>query len=173
MFLDCPAHLDERRTVRCGLPAEVKCRFTVRSTDGPLDSVMIRCAAGHWFNGPIEALTRESKGNREPGIAAVVSSASYDTVQSTHDGRANGGGFAIRDYPAGPQREVSRPNTAPAYYLSRPASLWITAMRPRHSRTGSNHPMEAVTVAGNEPHPGAAARQPATGTAARVPLTLA
>jgi hypothetical protein len=43
MFLDCPAYLDHERTVRCGLPAEVRCRFTMRSTDGPIEAAMIRC----------------------------------------------------------------------------------------------------------------------------------
>jgi hypothetical protein len=28
MFLDCPAHLDHERNVRCGLPAEIRYRFT-------------------------------------------------------------------------------------------------------------------------------------------------
>jgi len=57
MFLDCPAYLDRDRTKRCGLPAEVKRRFIMNSTDGPLESAMIRCPAGHSFNGPIEILT--------------------------------------------------------------------------------------------------------------------
>lgn len=56
MFLDCPAYLDEEGAIRCGLPAEVRCRFTMRSTDGPIESAMIRCPAGHWFNGPLESL---------------------------------------------------------------------------------------------------------------------
>ena len=51
MFLDCPAYLDHERTVRCGLPAEVRCRFTMRSTDGPLESAMIRCPAGQTITG--------------------------------------------------------------------------------------------------------------------------
>ena len=34
MFLDCPACLDQERAVRCGLPAEVRYRFIMRSTDG-------------------------------------------------------------------------------------------------------------------------------------------
>ncbi len=59
MFLDCPAYLDEESARRCGLPAEVKRRFTLRSTDGFLESVMIRCPSGHWFNGPIEFLAPE------------------------------------------------------------------------------------------------------------------
>jgi hypothetical protein len=34
---------------------------------------------------------------------------------------------------AGPEPEISRPSTAPAYYLGRPARLWITVMRPAPS----------------------------------------
>lgn len=56
MFMNCPAFLDDTSTTRCGLPAEVKSRYTVRSTDGPLESVIIRCPLGHWFNGPVEFL---------------------------------------------------------------------------------------------------------------------
>jgi hypothetical protein len=57
MFLDCPAYLDRDGSQRCELPAEVRCRFLMGSTGGPLDSAMIRCPAGHWFNGPVESLT--------------------------------------------------------------------------------------------------------------------
>jgi hypothetical protein len=32
--VDCPACLDHDRAVRCGLPAEVRCRYMVRSTGG-------------------------------------------------------------------------------------------------------------------------------------------
>ena len=59
MFLYCPAYLDQNRAVRCRLPAEVRCQFTMRSTDGPLESAMIRCPVGHAFNAPIEFLTWE------------------------------------------------------------------------------------------------------------------
>jgi hypothetical protein len=58
-FLACPAYLDDERSVRCGLPAEVRCRFTMRSSDGPLESVMIQCPARHHFNAPVEFLTFE------------------------------------------------------------------------------------------------------------------
>ncbi len=57
MFLDCPAYLDAGGALRCGLPAEVEYRYIQASTDGPLESAMIRCPVGHWFNGPIEFLT--------------------------------------------------------------------------------------------------------------------
>ena len=75
MFLNCPAYLDHEGTVRCGLPAEVSCRYTMDSTDGPLESAMIRCPAGHWFNAPIEFLTWESTDNHQPVTAAVAASA--------------------------------------------------------------------------------------------------
>ena len=101
MFLDCPAYVDRDGTVRCGLPAEVRCRFPMRSSDGPVESAMIRCPAGHCFNGPVELLTWDSTDHHEP------------------------------------ERDARRPNTAPAYYLGHPASLWITAMRPRRERTAS------------------------------------
>jgi hypothetical protein len=57
MFLDCPAYLDAEGASRCALPAEVEYRYVQRSTDGPLESALIRCPSGHWFNGPIEYLT--------------------------------------------------------------------------------------------------------------------
>jgi len=47
MFLDCPAYLDQDGAARCGLPAEVSCRFTMRSTEGPMESAIIRCPACH------------------------------------------------------------------------------------------------------------------------------
>jgi hypothetical protein len=57
VFLDCPAYLEGEVAERCGLPAEVRSRFTMRSTSGSLESAMIRCPSGHWFNAPIEFLT--------------------------------------------------------------------------------------------------------------------
>jgi hypothetical protein len=58
-FLACPAYLNDDGSVRCGLPAEVTCRFTMRSSDGPLESVMIQCPARHHFNAPVEFLAVE------------------------------------------------------------------------------------------------------------------
>jgi hypothetical protein len=57
MFLVCPARLNTDDTDVCGLPAEVATRYTVTSTDGPLESAKIRCPRGHWFDGPIQFLT--------------------------------------------------------------------------------------------------------------------
>lgn len=124
MFPDCPACLDDERTVRYGLPAEVWCRFGMRSTGGPPGGGMIRCPAGHWFNGPVESLTRERTDKHHPGRAAGSPSGRQDTLHDTHEGRDTGGGFALGDFPAGPEREIRRPGTVPACYLSRPTRLW-------------------------------------------------
>jgi hypothetical protein len=55
MFLDCPAYMDGDGAARCGLPAAVEYRYTMTSTDGPLESAKIRCPRGHVFNGPVDA----------------------------------------------------------------------------------------------------------------------
>ena len=61
-YMDCPAYMDEQGHVRCGLPAEVEHRYTMDSTDGPLESARIRCPLGHWFSGPVESLRWERPG---------------------------------------------------------------------------------------------------------------
>ena len=149
MFLNCPAYLDQEGAVRCGLPAEVSCRFTMRSTDGPVEGVMIRCPAGHRFSGAIESLTWDGKDKRDPGTAAVASPAGRDSPQRGHDDRRGAGGSSLRDFTAKPGRNARRPNTAPAYYLGHPAALWITAMRPRRRRTASGYLLEAAVSGGN------------------------
>ena len=137
MFLNCPAYLDQDGALRCGLPAEVTCRFTMRSTDGPLECARIRCPAGHHFSGDIDSLTWGGTGNRDPGPAGAGSRAGRDSLWRGHDARHGGGGSALRDFPrrAGPESPARRPNGAPAYYLARPAALWITAMRPSRRPT--------------------------------------
>jgi hypothetical protein len=139
MFLDCPVYLDEEGALRCGLPAEVRCRFTMRSTDGLLEAATIRCPSGHWFNGPIESLTWEREQEHEAGTAAAVSPPPrLRPAQTPRDTRPNrGDGPADRHPPGQPEQEASRPNTAPAYYLGRPAWLWLSATRPRHRPTPS------------------------------------
>ena len=69
MFLDCPAYLDAEGASRCGLPAEVRYRSSIASTDGALESVMIRCPSGHWFNAPIEFHTPTDGAGHGPGHA--------------------------------------------------------------------------------------------------------
>jgi hypothetical protein len=83
MLLDCPAYLDDQGAVRCGLPAAVEYRYTVESTDGPLESARIRCPRGHGLNGPVEFLT--FTGGRQTLSASA-----------TGTGRTAGAGAGIR-----------------------------------------------------------------------------
>ena len=71
-LLDCPAYLDQGGTARCGLPAVVEDRYTLGSTDGPVTSVRIRCPAGHWFGGPVDALTVPAAPAAGTAAAAVA-----------------------------------------------------------------------------------------------------
>ncbi len=71
-FLDCPAYLNRSGSVRCGLPAEVEGRYEMSSTDGPLESVRIRCPRGHWFNGPVESLTLAERPDSAAERAAIA-----------------------------------------------------------------------------------------------------
>jgi hypothetical protein len=59
-FLDCLAYLDPAELTRCGLPAEIVRRFIMASTDGPLESVIIKCPVGHFFCAPVEFLSLQS-----------------------------------------------------------------------------------------------------------------
>ncbi len=144
MFLDCPAYLDDGRTVRCGLPAEVTCRFTMRSTDGPVESAMIKCPAGHHFCGAIESLTWDGTDTHDPDPAGPGSRAGRDSVRGSHDGHDGTDGFAVRHFPAEAERRHRRPNTAPACYLGHPAAVWITVMRPRRRPAAARYPMETA-----------------------------
>jgi hypothetical protein len=144
MFLNCPAYIDQEGAVRCGLPAEVRCQFTMRSTDGPIESAMISCPAGHYFSGAIESPTWDGNDNHDPGSAALTSRAGRDSLQHGHDDRDGTDGFAARHSPAEPEPGHRRPNTAPAYYLGHPAALWITVMRPRRSPTASGYLLKAA-----------------------------
>jgi hypothetical protein len=40
----------------------VERQYVMNSTAGPLDSVRIRCPAGHFFNGPVEVLAQDLAG---------------------------------------------------------------------------------------------------------------
>lgn len=131
MFLDCPAYLDHDGTQRCGLPAEVICRYTMHSTRGPMECVLITCPVGHNFTGDIESLTLAARDDNDPGTAGAGSRSGHDSGQRGHHARHAGSGPALTESPAEPERTVRRPNGAPAYYLGRPAALYIAAMRPR------------------------------------------
>ena len=72
MLVDCPAYLDARGRVRCGLPAEIHVPYLLHSTGGPLESARIQCPRGHYFNGPIQSLTWD-KNQAQPGYALITS----------------------------------------------------------------------------------------------------
>jgi hypothetical protein len=150
MFLDCPAYLDPGGAVRCGLPAEVRCRFTMCITDGPVESAMIRCPAGHYVCGAIESLTWNGRDKHDPGRAALKSRAGRDGIPGSHDGPDGTAGSGTPHFPAEPEPGFSRPNTAPAYYLGHPARLWLTVMRPGRRHAGSHHVMQTVTDGGDQ-----------------------
>ena len=113
-----------------------------------------------------------------PGTSAAAFTAGRGGLPRSHEGRDSAGGPASRDFPAKMQQKIRRPdgarrpNGAPAYYLVRPARLWITALRPRRGRTASPHLRPAVTDGGNGHSPGTAARQPAPDAAGNVPPAL-
>jgi len=138
MFLDCPVYLDQDGATRCGLPAEVSRRLITRSTGGPMESAMIRCPTGHWFNGPVEFLTWDSTDKRGPGTAAVAPGARRDSLTGSHDCLGCAGGPAAEEVRAESAPGRLRPASAPAYYLGRPARLWITALRSGGRRTASD-----------------------------------
>ena len=73
-FVDCPAYMDSSGATRCALPAVVADRYTMTSTDGPLESARIRCPRGHFFNGPLESLAPDL-GPRSYGFAGSEASA--------------------------------------------------------------------------------------------------
>jgi hypothetical protein len=143
MFLDCPAYLDKEHTVRCGLPGEVRRRFTMRSTDGLLESAMIRCPSGHWFNGPIEFLACDSRDEHHSANGAVADGVRSAGLTASHDAHAGQVRPAAQEFPGEPRRALPRTSCAPAYYLGRPARQWITAMRPRRRQTASSHLIQA------------------------------
>ena len=90
MFLNCPAYMDKDGGARCGLPAEVHYRYTMNSTDGPLESAKISCPRGHHFNAPIECLTVPE----QPTATAVSASPPRPAGQST-TARPTGGRTTI------------------------------------------------------------------------------
>lgn len=120
----------------------------MRSTGGPMECAMIWCPAGHYFNGAIESLIWDGKDNHDPRTAGPASRATRHTALGTHDRRDGVDGVAIQDVPAEPEPEIVRPNTAPAYYLGRPARLWITVTSSHRRRTPSHQVMQTLTAAG-------------------------
>jgi hypothetical protein len=167
MFLDCPAYLDDEGALRCGLPAEVRSWFTMRSGDGPVEAAMIWCPSGHWFNGPIESLTWQHAQELEANSpAAAARSGTIPCDARPHRGAGPADRYSHRQ----PEQDTSRPNAAPAYYLGRPAWLWLSGTKPRRrptplaatqTRTGCGTQL-AKPAGGGQPEPSRAIPQTAS-----------
>ena len=61
VILSCP---------ECEVPAEVTDRFSLTSTDGPVDHVALRCIAGHHFRMPAEKLSAHDQEQLSPRTLA-------------------------------------------------------------------------------------------------------
>jgi hypothetical protein len=96
-----------------------------------MQCAMISCPVGHSFTGDIESLTLVGHDDHVPGAAGAASCISQDSLLRVHNARHAGGGSAQRELPAEPERKSRRPHGAPAYFLGRPAAVYINAMRPR------------------------------------------
>ncbi|HEY2552477.1 MAG TPA: hypothetical protein VGI64_18060 [Streptosporangiaceae bacterium] len=63
-LVSCPA---------CSFPAEITERFRLPSTDGPVDHVVLHCAAGHHFRMPADRLqAAQPRATPRPAVSAVA-----------------------------------------------------------------------------------------------------
>jgi hypothetical protein len=70
----------------CEVPAEITDRFSLSSTDGPVDCVALSCLGGHHFRMPSELLSADSREQLEsqapsPDLAASVDRSRVTGVQ--------------------------------------------------------------------------------------------
>lgn len=69
----------------CEAPAEVAERFTLASTDGPVDHVAVLCPAGHRFRMPAEGLSAPADPARPallPPTASSTGTASWSAPRT-------------------------------------------------------------------------------------------
>jgi hypothetical protein len=50
----------------CAAPAEIVDRFTLPSTDAPIEHAKVRCSQRHWFALPVSMLRSPRQGERAP-----------------------------------------------------------------------------------------------------------
>jgi hypothetical protein len=147
-FLECPAYMNEDGTRRCALPAAMESRYTIESSDGPLEGAKIRCPLGHWFNGAIESLTWDRTRKLKAPPVILGSHAGRERPEHRRDNHYDDSRSAPWNTLDGPNQNGRRPNTAPPYYLGRPAALWLTAMCPRRRRSAAVTPPPPLPEAG-------------------------
>ena len=121
----------------------------MHSTDGPVESAMIRCPAGHYFCAAVESLTWDGKDKHDPGTAAVTSRAGRDSVQGSHDGRDAHGRVRRPAFsrPAGAERS---PPEHRSRVLSGPSGRRVDHRHaPAPPARAARYPMEAAVSGGN------------------------
>jgi hypothetical protein len=67
----------------CEVPAEITDRFSLSSTDGPVDCVALSCVGGHHFRMPSELLSADSREQLEPRAPSPDLAASVDRSRVT------------------------------------------------------------------------------------------
>jgi hypothetical protein len=75
----------------CGVPAEVTARFTLQSTDGPVNHLALSCAAGHHFRMAVDRLSAQARGQ----LSAQETHGKIRTVQLCIHCRENPAGFWV------------------------------------------------------------------------------
>ena len=113
------------------------------TADAPAEVIIIRASGSYDGKQGMSLATgvsSRSAGARGLCLHLVTIPPGTRESRDKHDLGSAGGAFS-----AEPGRDIARPNSAPAYYQGRPVHLWLSAMRPRRSRTASHHVMETVT----------------------------
>jgi hypothetical protein len=155
MFLNCPAYMDKDGGTRCGPPAEVEYRYTMNSTDGPLESAKISCRAGTTSTRPLNTSLCQSSRPPPPDPPARRQLRPFKAHHRTPDGRRKTITPPIRaNYPlallflsawAGIQLQMTSPPhtpTCPPRWHSPPTASRKPARPPpeQRRRTGEEPP---------------------------------
>jgi hypothetical protein len=90
-FIECPAHIDDEATLRCGLPAEILDRFNLWSTDGWLAAAVIVCPAKHRFSAPLDSLVAQRPTSVDHGGRYRAASRARCSGTWDRNGRVEGG----------------------------------------------------------------------------------
>lgn len=78
----------------CSVPAEVTERFSLQSTDGPVDHIALSCVAGHHFRMAVDALSAQGQEQ-----LAIQDARKVHTVQLCIHCQENPAGFWVSRRP--------------------------------------------------------------------------
>jgi hypothetical protein len=73
-FITCPG---------CAVPAEIADRFTLPSTDGPVEHVVVDCAAGHHYRMAADRLPARPATAGQSGLS-LASALAHHAYRFTH-----------------------------------------------------------------------------------------